>query len=69
MEKTENVQQCLAADDNGTYRVFLLDELRSHNLEVIAHLNAGLVPNEYEKFAKLQKALQAAITVVEQFKA
>lgn len=64
-ETTENVQESLAADTDGTYRVFLLEDLHANYQKVTQHLELGLVPEEYEKFLKLQKAIAAAVSVLE----
>ena len=60
-----DLESKLAADDDGTLRRQITDELAAELQQVKQRMNAGLPPDEFQKVESYAAALEKASAVVE----
>ncbi len=62
-----DIESNLKDDSTGEYKKELLGKFSSFEVDIRSELNKGLAPDEYENLNKLLQAVEASVSVVEQY--
>lgn len=61
------IEEKLKNDPSGSYKKEILEKFNSFSFEVRQEINKGLSPEEYKKMNGLLQAVEASVSVVEQY--